>query len=100
MKFEEVNQKKVDKEMLPQVISRIFSICKSDTNFPLREQISEIDRNILAIKRKIKKQSQNLGHELNERLSILEDRNAGLKEKLLESLGSELWILSKHPFQT
>jgi len=96
MKFEEVNQKKVDKEMLPQVISRIFSICKSDTNFPLREQISEIDRNILAIKRKIKrqtdlfKQSQNLGHELNERLSILEDRNAGLKEKLLESLGSEL----------
>jgi hypothetical protein len=26
-------------------------------------------------------------------LNLLEDRNAGLKERLLESLGSELWIL-------
>jgi septal ring factor EnvC (AmiA/AmiB activator) len=96
MKFEEVKQKKINKEMLPQVISRIFSICKTDKNFPLREQIGEVDRKISAIKRKIIKQSdlfkqsKELGHALNERLNILEDRNAGLKERLLESLGSEL----------
>ena len=96
MKFEETKVKKIDKEMLPQVINRIFSICKADKNFPLREQIGEIDSNILSIKRKLIKQSklfkqsQNLAHELNERLNLLEDRNAGLKERLLESLGSEL----------
>ena len=62
----------------------------------MREQIGEIDSNILSIKRKLIKQSklfkqsQNLAHELNERLNLLEDRNAGLKERLLESLGSEL----------
>lgn len=96
MNFEEVTQRKVSKEMLPQVINRIFAICKTDKNFPLREQISEIDVDIRAIKRKLIKQSglfkqsQELGHELNERLNILEERNMALKERLLENLGSEL----------
>jgi len=96
MKFEVVKDKKVNKEMLPQVITRIFSICKTDKNFPLKEQIGSIDVDISAIKRKLIKQSnlfkqsQELTHELNDRLNILEDRNAGLKERLLESLGSEL----------
>lgn len=96
MKFEEVQKRKVSKEMLPQVVNRIFSICKTDTNFPLREQINHLDNHILIVKSKIKKQarlfrqSQKLTHELNERLTILEDRNANTKERLLESLGSEL----------
>jgi hypothetical protein len=96
MKFEVVEHKKVEKEMLPQVISRIFSICKTDKNFPLREEINHIDVDIMAMKRKLIKQSrlfkqsQELAHELNDRLNLLEDRNAGLKERLLESLGSEL----------
>jgi hypothetical protein len=96
MKFQEENQKKVNKEMLPQVINRIFSICKTDSNFPLKEQIGNVDNKILITKRKIKKQndlfkqSQQLTHNLHERLNILEDRNGNLKERLLESLGSEL----------
>ncbi len=96
MKFEEVDQMKVNKEMLPQVVNRIFSICKTDTNFPLKEQIGVVDRQILIMKDKIRKQqslfkqSQRLTHELNERLNILEDRNENAKERLLESLGSEL----------
>jgi peptidoglycan hydrolase CwlO-like protein len=90
------SQRKVNKEMLPQVVNRIFSICKTDKNFPLREQISGLDNQILIIKSKIAKQnklfkqSQKLTHELNERLTILEDRNLNAKERLLESLGSEL----------
>lgn len=96
MKFEEIEKRKVSKEMLPQVVNRIFSVCKADTNFPLREQINHIDNHMLILKSKIKKQnrlfkqSQKLAHELNERLTILEDRNANAKERLLESLGSEL----------
>jgi len=96
MEFEEVEQKKVHKEMLPQIVNRIFSVCKADTNFPLREQIAGVDRKILTIKQKIRrqndlfKQSQELTYSLHERLSILEDRNANLKERLIESLGSQL----------
>ena len=96
MKFSKVNRKQVNKEMLPQVINRIFSICKTDKNFPLREQMGGIDRQILIFKEKIRrqntlfKQSQKLTYNLNERMNILEDRNANLKERLIESLGSEL----------
>jgi hypothetical protein len=96
MEFEVLHEKKVEKEMIPQVISRIFSICKTDKNFPLRNQIGNVDAEILSMKRKLIKQSKlfkqskELAHELNERLNLLEDRNAGLKERLLENLGSEL----------
>ena len=96
MIFEQVEEKKVHKEMLPQIVNRIFSICKTDTNFPLREQIGGVDRKIAIVKQRIKKQndlfkqSQKLTSSLNERITILEDRNANLKERLIESLGSEL----------
>jgi septal ring factor EnvC (AmiA/AmiB activator) len=96
MKFEVPNNVVVQKEMIPQIISRIFTICKTDTNFPLRDQISQIDKEIKDIKGKIFrqndlfKQSQELAHELNERLTTLESRNSNLKERLIESLGSEL----------
>jgi len=96
MKFLKGSHKQVNKEMLPQVINRIFSVCKTDKNFPLREQIGYIDKEILTLKEKIIKQnllfkqSKKLTHNLHERLNILEDRNGNLKETLIESLGSEL----------
>jgi hypothetical protein len=96
MKFSKVNPKQANKEMLPQVINRIFSICKTDKNFPLREEMGSLDSKIAILKEKIRrqndlfKQSQQLTYDLNERLNILEDRNANLKERLIESLGSEL----------
>lgn len=96
MKFSKVNPKQANKEMLPQVINRIFSICKTDKNFPLRDQMGSVDSKIAILKEKIRrqndlfKQSQKLTYDLNERLNILEDRNANLKERLIESLGSEL----------
>jgi septal ring factor EnvC (AmiA/AmiB activator) len=96
MKFEEVEVKKDNKEMLPQIVNRIFSICKTDKNFPLKEQIERVEKKMTFLKHKIKKQndlfkqSQQLTYQLDERLNILEDQNANLKEKLLESLGSEL----------
>jgi hypothetical protein len=96
MKFSKGNQQKVNKEMLPQVVNRIFSICKSDSSFPLREKITGVDQQIFILKEKIRrqndlfKQSKQLTHDLNERMNILEGRNSNLKERLLESLGSEL----------
>ena len=96
MKFEETTPKKVTKELLPKIINRIFAVCKTDQHFPLREQIGDVDNSILILKSKLIKQdklfkqSKNLTKELDERIRILDDRNNGLKEQLLESLGSEL----------
>lgn len=96
MKFREPKFNKVNKEMLPQVVGRIFSICKTDKNFPLKEQMTGVDKEVSFLKEKIKKQndlfkqSQQLTHELNERITVLENRNQELKEKLLDTLGSEL----------
>jgi hypothetical protein len=96
MKFEEKETKKVTKELLPQIIARIFSVCKADRNFPLREQINQVDNRILILKNKLEKQnalfrqSKRLTQELDERIDILDGRNENLKEVLLEALGSEL----------
>jgi len=96
MKFEEVEPKKATKELLPKIINRIFSVCKTDQHFPLKEQIGHIDNQILILKSRLIKQnnlfeqSRILTQELDERIRILEERNSGLKEQLLESLGSEL----------
>ena len=96
MKFEEVEAKKVTKELLPKIINRIFAVCKTDQHFPLREQIGQVDNQILILKSKLIKQtklydqSRTLTKELDERMRVLEDRNTGLKEQLLEALGSEL----------
>jgi len=82
--------------MLPQIVNRIFSICKNDSSFALREKITDVDEDISVLKEKIIrqnhlfKQSKKLTFDLNERIQILEDRNISLKERLLESLGSEL----------
>lgn len=96
MEFKETEPKKVTKELLPKIINRIFSVCKTDRHFPLKEQIGHVDNSILILKSKLIKQnnlfeqSRTLTKELDERIRILDDRNASLKENLLESLGSEL----------
>ena len=96
MKFEEVQPKKVEKELLPKIINRIFSVCKADQHFPLRDKIDHVDNQILILKSKLKKQndlfeqSRQLTKELDERMNVLDDRNESLKERLIEALGSEL----------
>ena len=96
MKFSKGTIPQLNKEMLPQIINRIFSICKTDTSFPLREKMREVDKEIEILKEKIRrqnglfKQSKKLTFDLDERMQILENKNANLKERLLESLGSEL----------
>ncbi len=96
MKFSKGTTQQLNKEMLPQIVNRIFSICKTDKSFPLREKITDVDKEIDILKEKIRrqnglfKQSKKLTFDLNERIQILENRNLNLKERLLESLGSEL----------
>ena len=90
--FAEIN----NKEILPQVLMRIFSVCKNDSNFPLKEQLNSIEEEIYSLEKKRKKQKEvmdqivDLRINLNLRLQKLKNDNLELKTKLLEDLGSEI----------
>ena len=84
-----------NKEVLPQVIQRIFSICKTDSNFPLKNKSRTLDGEVSSLKEKALKQMQvarrakTARQNLMERISDLEERNEELKTELLDFLGSE-----------
>jgi len=83
------------KELLPQVIQRIFSICKTDPNFPLKHKIKNVDGEVSSLKQKVMRQmevakrSRKTREDLEERITDLEDRNQDMKNNLLDYLGSE-----------
>ncbi len=96
MKVEYPEKKKITKEMLPQIVERIFAICKTDSNFPLKNKMTNVDGNLLKIQENISKQgklllqSKTLNKNLISRLTNLRSSNQELQDKLLEELGSEL----------
>ncbi len=91
-----INTNIENKELLPQILKRIYSICKKDSSFHLKEelQISEIKLKILQkkINRKLSllEQSKNILKDLQKRNDKLKNNNDELRSTLLESLGSEL----------
>jgi len=82
------------KEMLPQVLLRIFSVCKSDPNFPLKNQLKEIEGEVRSLQEKLKRQtsllekSTILREDLKKRIDLLEQNNYEKKSRLLDELGS------------
>jgi len=83
------------KELLPQILLRIFSVCKTDPNFPLKDRIKEIEGEVFTLKNKVRSQqdlqqkSSLIESDLKKRVSLLDQKNFDLKSKLLEELGSE-----------
>ncbi len=96
MKIEYPEKKPSMKEMLPQIVERIFAVCKTDSNFPLKSKMTSVDDTLSLIQRQINKQdklllqSKNLNTNLVSRLTNLRNSNQELRDRLLESLGSEL----------
>ncbi len=58
MKIEIPGKRKVNNEMLPQIIERIFSVCKADPNFPMREKIEAVEDTLGRLDSKIKRQEE------------------------------------------
>jgi chromosome segregation ATPase len=85
-----------NKDLLPQILMRIFSVCKADPNFPLKEQINSIERDMSGLQKKINHQNElleqtlNLRDDLSNRLQSLRQSNFELKSRLLEELGSDI----------
>ncbi len=84
------------KELLPQILLRIFSICKTDPNFPLKDRIKEIEGEVGTLKRKLRGQKALLDKstairlDLQKRIDLIEQKNYDVKSRLLEELGSEI----------
>lgn len=95
MKIENINQPVNTKELLPQVIDRIFSICKSDPTFHLKDELEIVENKMMSIRQKIEKQesllkqSDELKKDLIQRIEILDDHNEQKQAELLELIGSE-----------
>jgi len=96
VKIEYPEKKRVTKEMLPQIVERIFAICKTDSNFPLKNKMTNVDERLTSIQKNIEKQdnllqqSKTLNQNLVSRLTSLKNSNQELRDKLLDMLGSEL----------
>lgn len=84
-----------NRDLLPNILMRIFAVCKADPTFPLKEQISSIESEVDALNRKINhqkklvKQTIGLRNDLSARLQTLRQENFEMKSRLLEELGSE-----------
>ena len=84
------------KELLPQILLRIFSVCKTDPNFPLKDNIKEIEGEANTLQNKLKRQTSLLDKssviqaDLQKRVNMLEQKNFNVKSRLLEELGSEI----------
>jgi hypothetical protein len=96
LKFESEEHSNDYKELLPQIIERIFSVCRSDPNFHLKDEMDIIENKSEALLQKIKNQdnlllkSQELKQDLKQRIEIIENQNNKKQIELLELLGSDL----------
>lgn len=96
MKIENTNSPVNTQELLPQIVERIFAICKTDPNFHLKNEMEIIGNKIESINQKILKQdhlleqSNILKKDILERIEILDNENQNKQNELLELLGSDL----------
>jgi len=96
MKIEKLDQKNETKELIPQIVKRIFAVCRTDPHFPLKNELESVEDRLEGINKKIEKQdnllkqSKTLKEDFTQRIEILNDSNTRKQSELLENLGSEL----------
>lgn len=96
MKIELLQKKLNFRESLPEIMNRIFAVCKTDPHFKLKTEMDQVEINITSIKRKTGKQSHlleqssKLTQDVGRRIALIKDENESRQTELLESLGSEL----------
>lgn len=96
MKIEKIDNKNNTKEHLPQIVERIFAICKNDQHFHLSKEMEIAENKIDLLTQKnhrhnnLLKQSKLLKNDLKQRLETIENQNEKKKIELLELLGSYL----------
>ena len=96
MKIEIFENKESNRELLPQIMDRIFAVCKNDPNFQLKDEMEIVENRTTSLKQKIEKQdvllsqSNLLSKDLLQRIEVLENQNERKQTELLEALGSDI----------
>lgn len=96
MKITTESEKVELKDMLPQILMRMYSVCKEDPSFHLKNQVSEVEGKVTSLKTQLKKKdallskSNEIHGDLKKRLDDLEQKNYEKKTRLLDELGSEI----------
>lgn len=96
MKIQILENTNDHKELLPQIVDRIFAVCRKDPNFHLKDEMEIVENRMESLRNKIEKQdtllrqSTELMRDLGHRVSILDDQNEKKQVELLEALGSDL----------
>jgi len=96
VKIEIFENKESNRELLPQIMDRIFAVCKNDPNFKLKDEMEIIENRTISLKQKIGKQSTLLTQsnlltkDLLQRIEVIENQNERKQTELLEALGSEI----------
>jgi hypothetical protein len=95
MKIEVIKEKQDDQELLPQIVERIFLICRNDPNFKLKDEMETVEINIKSIQDKIGKQYNLLEQacekeaDIGHRIQSLIEQNERKRLELLENIGGE-----------
>jgi len=96
LKIELLEHREPKKELLPEIVNRIFAICKNDEHFPIKKEMRVAEDIVEDLEKKkesqeaILIQSTELKRNLDERLHLLSENNFQLKSTMLEALGSVL----------
>jgi len=96
VKIETTKRKENPQELLPQIVERIFAICKNDENFKLRDELKHTESDISELDQKIERQNElleqsgKLKKDLLDRVEIISDENERQQMKLIESSGGEI----------
>jgi len=96
MKIEVLSNENSHRELLPQIVDRIFAVCRNDSNFQLKDEMQIVENRMEGLKQKIEKQvellqqSNELSKDLMQRIEVLDNQNEKKQMELLESLGSDI----------
>jgi len=96
LKIEILDKENNHRELLPQIVDRIFAVCRVDPNFKLKDEMEIVENRMESLRQKIAKQvellqqSNELSKDLMQRLELLENQNENKQMELLESLGSDI----------
>jgi len=89
---------KTNKETISSIIDEIFLICKNDRRFINYDQVKKLDEVINILKEKddrhnkLLENSKTIDEDFNNKLKDLDIYITNTTSKLLESLGSEIWL--------
>lgn len=95
MKIEKVTPT-YSQEALPQIVKRIFAVCKNDPSFNSKDELQIVEHKISSLEQKIKRQEElleqsiTIENDFKKRIKILDEQNEQKQIELLENLGSSI----------